>query len=78
MTNEDYDMLATENKQMAEVFASLGISKEQLDDLCYGGSEAVIETKKLVEINILGRLKEKLSCMDSDQIFDFTHNGEGV
>lgn len=75
---EDNEMLANENKRMAEVLVQLGLNKKQLDDLCFGGDEALKEAKELVESNIVAKVKEKLSRMDSDQIFDFTYGDEGV
>lgn len=78
MSNEDYEMLADENRRMARLLTTLGLSKEGLDDLCYGGEVAILHAQRLIEGNIVSRVKDKLSNMDSDQVFDFTYSDEGL
>ena len=72
------DLLELEHSRMEELLCELDLDLDQINTMCYSGKEGIIEAKKLVESNVLVKVKEKLSQMDSDQIFDFTFNNEGL
>ena len=77
--DEDYELLAWENKQMALFFVKLGLTNENISDLIINGTpEQVNKAHLIINKRIISLLKEKLSNMNSDQIFDFTYNNEGI
>ena len=69
---EDYELLAFENKRMAEFIASLGLSNDSISNRVINGSDSDVEVARhIIFEKIVYEIKYKMQDMNSNEVLTF-------
>ena len=71
---EDYEMLAWENKRMAEFLTSMGLSNDSISNRVINGTDGDVDVARdIITEKIVYSIREKLPLMDVTKILKHIH-----